>query len=99
MWTRCANVARVFLGHAGYLFGGETPWLPGTITKKVSAALPAGWTCHTLRHAFATEVYRESGRDLLLTQELLGHATPAVTRRYVLVDDDRKADVISRLSA
>lgn len=83
----------------GYVFsdGGRSHWRSGTITGKVSAALPAGWTCHTLRHAFGTEVYRESGGDLLLTQELLGHASPATTRRYVLVNDARKADVISRI--
>jgi len=63
----------------------------------VSRALPNGWTCHSLRHAFATEVYRESGNDLRLVQELLGHASPRTTARYVLVDDDAARTVVRGL--
>lgn len=77
-------------------FGGH--WAPGTITHRVSRALRGGWTCHSLRHAFATEVYRESGCDLRLVQELLGHSSPRTTARYVLVDDDRGRTVVSGLS-
>jgi integrase/recombinase XerC len=50
----------------------------------VSRALPEGWTCHTLRHRFATTVYRNT-HDIRATQELLGHARPETTAIYTQV--------------
>jgi integrase len=50
----------------------------------VSRALPPGWTCHTLRHRFATTVYRNT-RDIRATQELLGHRRPETTAIYTQV--------------
>jgi integrase/recombinase XerC len=42
-------------------------------------------SAHCLRHAFATGVYRLS-QDLRLTQELLGHSSPATTAIYAGFD-------------
>jgi site-specific recombinase XerD len=50
-------------------------------------------TAHWLRHTFAHEVLRASGKDLPVTQQLLGHASLATTGIYV------KADVSDRYSA
>lgn len=60
---------------------------PDFIGKRISWLLGPGWTAHTLRHRFATEVYRSS-RDLLAVQQLLGHASVATTQVYVGVDRD-----------
>lgn len=46
--------------------------------------LGAGGTMHQLRHTFATEVYSQRS-DLLVTQQLLGHASPATTAVYARV--------------
>lgn len=56
----------------------------------MAQALPGHWTAHSLRHAFATRAWR-SCRDLLGLAEVLGHANPETTRRYieVLADDLR----------
>lgn len=85
---------------AGYVFpaarGGH--WRAGTITHRVAAALSGPWTCHSLRHAFATEVYRVSGHDLRLVQQLLGHSSPRTTARYVLVDDEHARVVVAGLT-
>lgn len=43
---------------------------------------------HTLRHRFATQVYRES-LDLRLTQELLGHSSPETTAVYAAPDMEK----------
>jgi site-specific recombinase XerD len=75
---RRADAGWIFPSSAG---GHLTPEHLGRI---VSRALPRGWTCHTLRHRFATTVYR-STHDLRTTQELLGHARPETTAIYTQV--------------
>jgi integrase len=57
------------------------------VGKLVSRLLPAGWTCHTLRHRCATAAYAAT-RDLRAVQELLGHAKPETTAIYTQVPDD-----------
>jgi site-specific recombinase XerC len=56
-------------------------------------------TMHQARHYFGTTVYRVSGRDLRLTQELMRHASPATTAIYTQVDDTEAAAVIAALPA
>jgi len=74
---------------AGAVFGrcdGRAgPLRPNRVTQMSSAYLhglgiPA--TIHQLRHFFATEIYRASGYNLRLTQELLGHSSPSTTALY-----------------
>lgn len=62
------------------------------VGKLVSALMPPGWTCHTLRHRCATVAHRAT-RDLRAVQELLGHAKPETTARYTEspLDDIRLA--------
>ena len=57
---------------------------PEHMGRIVSRALPPGWACHTLRHRFATTVYRAT-HDIRVTQELLGHAKPETTAIYTQV--------------
>jgi site-specific recombinase XerD len=55
-----------------------------TVSKLMSRYLrDAGvtGTAHSLRHRFATEVYRKS-QDIRVTQEMLGHSSPETTARY-----------------
>lgn len=61
---------------------------PRWVGTMVGRLLPEGHTMHGLRHRFATRSY-EVDRDLAVVQELLGHASPATTRRYVAVGRDR----------
>lgn len=49
--------------------------------KRVAAAGIKNFHFHDLRHDFATRV-RRAGHGLDVVQELLGHATPAMTQRY-----------------
>lgn len=82
---------RIFTAPAGWLFpssarnGGHLT--PAHVGKLVSALLPDGWTCHTLRHRCATVAYATT-RDLRAVQELLGHAKPETTARYTQVPVD-----------
>ncbi|QHO92219.1 integrase [Actinomyces sp. 432] len=60
---------------------------PGHVTKLVSAALPDGWTAHTLRHRCATAMFAGT-RDLLAVGAVLGHSRPETTQRYVRMPTD-----------
>jgi len=85
---RTVPVPALLLGQlreqTGYCFPGA---YGGAMTgdaagRRIAAALPHGWTAHTLRHRYATKAYEETG-DLLLVQQLLGHASPTTTMRYI----------------
>jgi integrase len=38
---------------------------------------------HSLRKSFVRSVYDASGRDLVLTQRIVGHSSPVITARYL----------------
>ena len=74
----------------GYLFpskDGTGHLSPRYVGKLAAEVLPPTHTLHTLRHRFATNIYRAS-RDLYAVQRLLGHGSPTVTQRYVGLDVD-----------
>lgn len=85
------DLARAILRQPpGWLF--PSPKRSGPLTAAhvgvlVSALLPEGWTCHTLRHRCATRAYADR-RDLRAVQELLGHAKPETTALYTEVPLD-----------
>lgn len=74
----------------GFVFPGQIGGhiSPPYLGKLVSRALPGDWTAHTLRHRYATRIYRAT-QDIRAVQELLGHADLATTERYVGISDGR----------
>lgn len=85
-----AGIASLILDQpAGYLFPGDDHGhlSPRYLGSCVSQLLPPGVTMHALRHRFATRAYNID-RDVFTVQQLLGHASPATTQRYVQVSDD-----------
>ena len=74
----------------GYLFPGQDDGhlSPRWVGRLVRDALGGKTTMHQLRHLAATETYLRSKKNLLLTQQFLGHSSPATTQRYVLIPDD-----------
>lgn len=55
---------------------------PEYLGKRIARLLDGHWTVHTLRHRFAARAYQVD-HDVLAVQELLGHQSPATTRRYI----------------
>lgn len=82
-------LAQRIMAADGYLFPGDDDGhlSPRWVGKLAARALPDGWTLHTLRHRFATMAY-DVDRDVFAVQQLLGHSSPATTRRYVATRDD-----------
>ncbi|SMQ73446.1 Site-specific recombinase XerD [Agreia sp. VKM Ac-1783] len=73
----------------GYAFPGDDDGhlSPRWVGKLATNLLPGKWTLHTLRHSFASRTYAVD-RDVFAVQDLLGHSSPATTRRYVVVPND-----------
>ena len=83
----------------GYAFPSRTGGhiTPGHVGKIVTALLPQGVTMHALRHRFATRAYAMT-KDVFVVQQLMGHAKPETTRRYVEVADDRLRSAVVGLA-
>jgi integrase len=56
-----------------------------------------GLSMHQLRKRFATQIYRTSGHDIRLVQQLLGHASVKDTQRYIGVDATVAAEVVTAM--
>lgn len=70
---------------------------PATVARRVKKALGGKWTTHSLRHRFATRFYQATD-DVLLTQQVLGHSSPATTQRYVLLPPDAAVNAVTHMT-
>jgi len=59
------------------------------IIDKLNINVPFNITCHTLRHSFASHLNDEDV-DILVIQDLLGHATPRTTADYYIHPSEKK---------
>lgn len=84
----------------GFLFPGQVDGHLSApyVGKLMSRALKEGCTAHMLRHRFGTRVYANT-RDLLATQQLLGHSKPETTQNYVLLPDDALRAAIQSIAS
>ena len=74
-----------------------------SITMKIKyfarkGGLDDSFHAHCLRHKFGTDVL-ESGGDLRVLQELMGHENFSTTQMYLAVTDQRKREAINRLES
>jgi len=46
------------------------------------ANIPSHYSIHSLRHTYATNLYKASGYNLRLVQKQLGHSSPSITQVY-----------------
>lgn len=91
-WRRAAKgQAPVFLNWRGERI--TTRSVARIVEKHLRASgIPVRMGPHGLRHTFATHLLN-SGADLRVIQELLGHASLSTTQRYTHVDLDRLTSV------
>jgi site-specific recombinase XerD len=87
-----------YRGKDVYLFpSGATHLTPTTIGRLVRKVLPDGYSTHSLRHRFASQVHANS-KDLRAVQTLLGHSSLATTQIYVNVSSDQLANAVGSLA-
>jgi integrase len=90
----CPRIGPVFVnGKGGRLIANSV----SQRTNRYLHSLGYPETIHQARHLFGTMVYRIS-RDLRLTQELMGHASPLTTAGYAAWDSEAAAGVIAQLT-
>ena len=58
------------------------------------AKIPSHYSIHSLRHTYATNLYKASGYNLRLVQKQLGHSSPSITQVYA---DVINTDVVEAL--
>lgn len=75
--------------HGGHL-------TPTHVGRMVTKYLPDGFSTHSLRHRFASQVHANS-KDLRAVQTLLGHSSLATTQVYVSVTDDALTSAVASL--
>lgn len=80
--------------------GEDGPISPGQLQRHGNRWLHAQGiesTMHSLRHWHGTYIYRVSGRDLRLTQEVMRHRSPVSTAVYTLIEPSESASVVAKL--
>lgn len=91
---------------SGYVFrrmdgrpGPNAPWRVSQLCNRHLHNCGVTDTLHSLRHRYGTQVYRASGHDLRLTQELLGHQNPSTTAGYAAYDRRGAAEAAAAIPA
>lgn len=56
----------------------------------------SGVSTHSFRKYYATEIYRDSGYNIALVQQLLQHSSAAVTQRYIGIQPQEIEEAIER---
>lgn len=82
----------------GRLWPRTSPNAVQTSIRRLGARTEVSLSCHQLRHRYGTALYSLS-RDLLLTQQLMRHASPTTTAGYALVVNDVGARLVDQLPA
>jgi site-specific recombinase XerD len=76
-----------------------TPWQVSHVIREHLHACGIAASAHQLRHWFGTECYEQSGHDLRMVQDLLGHSSPSTTAIYTRWSRSGATDTVARLSA
>lgn len=64
------------------------------VARVVGVKGPIG--CHTMRKTFGYHQYRMDG-DIAFLQEWFNHSSPAITLRYIGIDQDRRRKKVNRM--
>ena len=59
--------------------------------------IPSHYSIHSLRHTYATNLYKASGYNLRLVQKQLGHSSPSITQVYADVMNSDVEEALKNL--
>jgi len=92
---KCSEMLQDYIGDRteGLVFGIKNRAIETIVTKAMKNLGIIGST-HTLRHTFATVMYKQT-KDILLVRELLGHKTVTSTQIYAYVDNDEIRNAVN----
>lgn len=93
------DLAEEIIRAGGYVFPGRFGGCveASYIGKRVGRMLPKGWSCHSLRHRYATKLYAAT-MDIMLVSRLLGHESVVTTQRYVALPAVRLRDAVASVA-
>ena len=63
------------------------------------SGIPSHYSIHSLRHTYATNLYKASGYNLRLVQRQLGHSSPTVTQVYADVMDSDVEEALRNMES
>ena len=63
------------------------------------AGISDHYSIHSLRHTYATNLYKASGYNLRLVQKQLGHSSPTVTQVYADVMNSDMEEALRNLES
>ena len=61
------------------------------------AGLSERYSIHSLRHTYATKIYKASGYNLRMVQKQLGHSSPSISAIYADVIDEDLEEAVEKL--
>jgi site-specific recombinase XerD len=93
----CEGASPVLVGPAMKALGVRA--LQKAFSRLCVVARVQGHSVHHLRHTYASELYRASGKNLRLVQKQLGHARVTTTQVYADVFDEDATRAVERLYA
>lgn len=99
--TIWANIRTLPPGYVIRRHGSRPPtphWLSSKLALELDDIGLGHLGGHSFRHTFGTELYRRT-KDLRVTQELMGHASPNTTSVYTLISGEERRMAISTLPA
>ncbi len=95
VWAEVRDDSGPLFLYRGHQLDGDT--LSERTSRMLTKIGLADVTLHRFRHWFGTVVQREY-RDLRVTQELMGHASPATTAGYAALTDGQRRTAVAALS-
>jgi site-specific recombinase XerD len=86
LFRRNPNNDYLFYGHAGHELSYVTAWMIMRKAVQKAGLAQRGYSLHSLRHTFATNMLN-AGLRLEVLQQLLGHLSIDITQQYARLSD------------
>ena len=102
IWTLWDSTGQIYGSKWALLFVETVPllchWLDRSWQKWAKkSGISSHYSIHSLRHTYATSLYKASGYNLRLVQKQLGHSSPSITQVYADVMNSDVEEALKNL--